>query len=798
MEIPQQQKLSFISLDEKKAYQLCRKLGTGLSPSEVSAVKSYFRKVGREPTKIELQTIAQTWSEHCFHKVFKSEIGIGKEIVNGLFNSFIKKATEEIGATWVVSAFSDNAGIVKFEETISIAAKVETHNHPSAIEPFGGAATGVGGVIRDILGVWAEPIAITDTLFFGDLDFPFNKLPAGVKHPRYLLAGVVSGVGNYGNNMGIPTVNGGIYFDGSYTGYTLVFCGCVGLLKNRNYARSAKPGDILVIAGGRTGRDGIHGVNFASEKIEGDTDALRSAVQIPDPIVEEKLMRAVLEIGDRRLGSAITDLGGGGLSSAVCEIAKSFGCGAEVDLASVPLKTTEIEPWEIWISESQERMLLVLPPESLAKSLSVFEREEIEACAIGKLAQSNEIVLKNKGESMGCLNLDFLFSPPLPKLPARSVSIPKTEKAIVARPKDHAVETLTQDMLLLLGSPNIASKESFVRTYDFEVKGNTVLKPFQVPDSGPNDAAVLKPLLGSPKGIVISCGYDPKLARIDPYWMAASSIDEAVRNNVAAGGRRIALLDNFAWGNVDDKQTLAELVQAARACYDVSKAYDMPFISGKDSLYNETPMGEILPTLVVTAIGIIPDASKSVSADFKTAGNTIYLVGETGAELGGSEYYCLKGITGGQVPKLDLQKAPALYRAINKATDLPFVRAVHDLSQGGLAVALAEMCITNKLGAEVTLPKGDPEMDPAQQLFSESNSRFLVEVAAGEESKFEKILRGFPYLNIGTIGKDTLNVLNQDGMPLIRASTEACAIAWKGRFSNPSPTNSRIGGMQVQ
>lgn len=787
MEIPQQHqhksnnKLNLISLNERKAFLLCRRLGTGLNQAEVSEISSYYRKLGRDPTEIELQTIAQTWSEHCFHKVFKSKIAYGKQTIAGLFNSYIRKATEEIGANWIVSAFKDNAGIVKFEETFSIAAKVETHNHPSAIEPFGGAATGVGGVIRDVLGVWADPIAVTDILFFGDLDLPFKKLPANVKHPRYLLSGVVSGVGTYGNNMGIPTVNGGIYFDNSFTGYTLVFCGCVGLLKNRNYARTAKVGDALIVAGSRTGRDGIHGVNFASEKIEGDADVLRSAVQIPDPIVEEKLMRAVLEIGDRRLASGITDLGGGGLSSAVCEIAKSFGCGAEVDLASIPLKTTHIESWEVWISESQERMLLVVPQSAVAKVLSIFEREEVEACVFGKLTGTNQIVLKNRDETLGVLDLKFLFSPPLPELEAKPffsetpAKNPKTGHAKTVESKN-----LLEDLLSLLSARNIASKEKFVRTYDFEVKGNTVIKPFQFPGSGPNDAAVLKPLISSQKGVAVSCGYNPALAMLNPYWMAASSIDEAVRNNIAVGGRRIALLDNFAWGNVADPKTLGGLVQASKACYEVAKAYSTPFISGKDSMYNETPLGEILPTLVITAIGIISDISKSLTSDFKTCGNSIFLVGTPRPEMGGSEFYRLKNAGGGEVPKLDLQTTPSLYRSMMRATEQPFVRAVHDISQGGLAVALAEMCLTNGLGAEVKL--GGDGLSPTEELFSESNSRFLVEIQADEDEAFEKMFRGLPCRKIGKVQTEMIVISQTDGEPLLSVSTTDCETAWKSGF----------------
>ncbi|MGI0091436.1 MAG: phosphoribosylformylglycinamidine synthase subunit PurL, partial [Nitrososphaerales archaeon] len=703
---------------------------------------------------------------------------------------FIKRATDELSPNWIISAFSDNAGIIKFEETYSIAAKVETHNHPSAIDPFGGAATGVGGVIRDILGVWAEPIANTDVLFFGELDFPYQKLPRGIKHPRFLLNGVVSGVGMYGNNMGIPTVNGGVYFDNSFAGYALVFCGCFGLLKNRNYARSAKPGDVLVIAGSRTGREGIHGVNFASEKIGNETDELRPAVQIPDPIVEEKLRRAVLEVADRRLASAITDLGGGGLSSGVCEVAKNFGCGAEVDLASIPLKIHELEPWEAWVSESQERMLLVVPEQTLAKVLSVFEREELEAGAFGKLVPEQEVILRKRQELLGKIDLRFLFSPPLPNLEAtprrRGNGEGLTKAKSLARAALKQPSDYNQDLILLLSAPNIASKEGIVRTYDHEVQGKTIVKPFQYPMSGPNDACVLKPIMNSEKALVISCGYNPRLSSIDTYWMAAASIDEAVRNNVAVGGRRIALLDNFAWGDPEDAGSLGDLVGAARACYDVAKGLETPFISGKDSLYNQTPLGDISPTLLITALGIVPEISRCVTANFKQEGNTIYLAGKTKAELGGSEYFKLKNLSGGEVPKLDPPSSASLYRIINKLTDQTYVRACHDISQGGLVISLAEMCFANGLGAEIEFADEksfEDKLGALELLFSESNSRFLLEVQAGEEDKFEKIIRGLPYKKLGRVAKDKI-VIKHETKSVVSIPTETCYSSWRSTFSS--------------
>jgi phosphoribosylformylglycinamidine synthase II len=785
--------LSLRALDLKEAHALCRDLGTRLSLTEVKAIQDYYKMLGRDPTDIEIQTFAQTWSEHCFHKIFKSQIQFGKNVIDGLFKSYILKATQEIDANWLISTFHDNAGIVKFEETYSIAAKVETHNHPSAIDPFGGAATGVGGVIRDVLGVWAEPIANSDVLCFGNLDFPYDKLPEGIRHPKYLMKGVVSGIGDYGNKMGIPTVNGSVYFDNSFAGYALVFCGCFGLLKNRNYSRSAKASDVLVVAGAKTGREGVHGVNFASESIGDNPDSLRQAVQIANPIAQEKLKRAILEIADRHLASGITDLGGGGLSSAVCEVARNYGCGADVDIASLPIKSPDLEPWEIWVSETQERMLVVVPENTLAKVLSAFEREEIEASAFGKLTGGNELILRNRDVNLGTIDLNFLFNPPLPRLVAK---MPQSATVAPDVAKESAKNlasvqnktSFSQDLLELLKSPNIASKERIVRTYDHEVQGNTILKPFQYPFSGPNDASVLKPVLNSERGLVISCGLNPRYGLIDPYWMAASAIDEAIRNNVAVGGRRISLLDNFAWGNPEKPEVLGSLVRAAEACYSIAKGFGTPFVSGKDSLYNETVLGEIAPTLVITALGIVPEVSRCVSSDFKEPGNSIYLVGNMNAELGGSEYFALKKIIGiGNVPHVEPDSASSLYRTLNRVLDQSFSRACHDCSDGGLAVTLAEMAFGGGYGADVTLPgsssKGGKKLAAFESLFSETNSRFVIEIQKGEEDKFEKMMKGFPYTKLGSVLSGRLIVKDSTKRRMIDLPVVDCYKAWRSTFT---------------
>ena len=769
--------VNVLDASEEQLETVSRELGVGLSLQEMKIVRALFKAKGRNPTDVELQTIGQTWSEHCFHKTFKEKIVFEGKEIDSLFKTYIAKVTDEINPPWCFSVFEDNAGIIEFDKGYGIAAKVETHNHPSAIEPFGGAATGVGGVIRDVLGVWADPIACTDVLGFGPLDFDYKKLPAGVKHPKYVYMGVVAGIGSYGNNMGIPTVNGAIYFDESYTGNVVVYCGCIGLLPLKKFRKNAKPGDIMVLAGGKTGRDGIHGVTFASAELtEKSEDVSRPAVQIANPIEEEKLKRAINTIRDLQLASSITDLGGGGLSSAVGETAKKFACGATVELDKVPLKYQGLAPWEIYVSESQERMLLVAPPENLDKVLRIFVNEDVDAVPIGKLTADMVLQIFYQGEKVTDIEIPFLFEPP------KTVKMAKHRQPTLQEPEFSEPKDLTKVLLRVLSSANVASKESVVRTYDHEVKGNTVLKPLQGEWGGPNDAAVLKPLEDSWKGLVVSCGMNPNYGKIDAYWMAASAVDEAVRNNVAVGGRRIALLDNFTWGNPEKPERLGSLVRACMACYDVARVFGTPFISGKDSLYNESPLGPITPTLLITGVGIIPDVRSAVSMDAKTPNDAIYIVGRTFGELGGSEYYRLKEHLGKTVPEVRTAEAVKTFKAVTEAIDSGLVKSCHDLSEGGLGVAAAEMAFAGGYGMEMDLRKVPTEAVSRDDfiLFSESNSRFLIEVSPKVRKDFVKLMKGVPCAEIGCVTKvPRFTVQGLKGKIVVDATVNEMLESWK-------------------
>jgi len=774
--------VNLLGASDKQLLQITGELGIGLNLNEMKAVKRYFSRKGRNPTDVELQTIGQTWSEHCYHKTFKGDITTPKSEIRSLFKTYIAKVTSELDPLWCISVFEDNAGLIDFEKGYAIAAKVETHNHPSAIEPFGGAATGTGGVIRDILGVWGDPIACTDVLGFGPLDYDYEKLPSGTKHPKYVFRGVVAGIGHYGNNMGIPTVNGAIYFDESYVGNVVVYCGCIGILPVNRFVKDTRPGDVALLVGGKTGRDGIHGVTFASAELtKKSEDVSRPAVQIANPIEEEKLKRAITRTRDEGLGSAITDLGGGGISCATGEMAHRSNCGVHINLGKVVLKYPGMAPWEIYISESQERMLLSVPEKNLQRVLDIFEGEEVEATSIGSFTDEGILRVDYLHQRIAELDLDFMFTPPKVRRNA------KWEELDHKEPSFPEPVNLTDEIFKLISSPNVASRESVVRTYDHEVKGNTVLKPLHGKYGGPNDAAVIKPLSDSWKGIVISCGMNPSYGRIDPYWMAASCIDEAIRNNTSVGGRRIALLDNFTWGNPEKSDRLGSLVRACQACYDFAKGFQTPFISGKDSLYNESPLGPVTPTLLITAIGVIPDARKAVSVDVKHPGNLIYIVGQTYPELGGSQYYQLKGFMGKTVPKVRVNEARMVMNSIVKAIDSGYVRSCHDISEGGLAVAAAEMVFSGGYGMDLRL-RNVPRIGKMGRndllLFSESNSRFLVEVPEKRRDYFEVLMKGNVHAAVGRIRKDghlTIYGLNGErvvdaGLPELRNCRKSATV----------------------
>ncbi|MCS7138980.1 MAG: phosphoribosylformylglycinamidine synthase subunit PurL [Crenarchaeota archaeon] len=761
------------SANDNELLEISREMGLNISLDRMRYLKQCFRN--RPLTDVELEMIAQTWSEHCFHNVFKGDVITDDgRTINSILKTYIIRATRELNKEWCISVFEDNAGIINFDKGYAIAAKVETHNHPSAVEPFGGAATGVGGVIRDILGVWGEPIALTDVLCFGPLETRYEDLPPGVKHPRYIYRGVVAGIGNYGNNMGIPTVSGAIFFDKGYTGNVIVYCGCIGILPKEGYVRKTSEGDFAVLAGGRTGRDGIHGVTFASVELTEETEKLRSAVQIPNPIVEERLRRAIIRIRDERLASGITDLGGGGLSCAAGEMAYRSGLGIDIDLDKVPLKAPDMAPWEIWISESQERMLLSVPEKSLERVIEIFREEDVEASVIGRFVGTGRIRVFSKGLIVCDLDLEFLFNPPKVIRRAKIPQLPRSEINL-DEPSD-----LSEEILKLLSEPNIRSKEDVIRSYDHEVRGCTVVKPIYGDEAGPSDAAVIKPLEDSWMGVVISCGINPFYP--DPYWMAANSIEEAIRNNVSVGGRRIALLDNFVWGNPENEDNMGQLLRAVEACYDFSKILEAPFISGKDSLYNESPLGPVKPTLLITGIGIIPDIRRVVTPNLKEEGNLIYIIGLTREELRGSAYLRLKGIDGGEVPKVNGEFSKKIIDTLVKAIDEHLILSCHDLSEGGLGVAAAEMVVASKnLGIEIDIRNVPSESGRSDYvLFSESASRFLVEIDRANRMKFEKLFSGLPIGMIGRVVKGTgLRIVDLNNRTWELSSSEIKR-AWRG------------------
>ncbi|WP_353275683.1 AIR synthase-related protein [Wolbachia endosymbiont (group A) of Pipizella viduata] len=750
----------------------------GLSLAAMKAIKDYFKKLGRNPYDIELESLAQTWSEHCKHNIFCFPID---EIKDGLYAHYIKRATREINSDICVSVFSDNAGGIIFDDDYLIVDKVETHNSPSAFDPFGGAMTGVLGVNRDIVGFGkgAEPIMNTYYFcfakeakgkFYRDKERTDEILP-----PKYIMKEVIHGVNVAGNCCGIPTQLGSVYFDDRFCGKPLVFVGSVGTIPRSinnvpSHIKGPKNGDKIVIIGGRVGRDGIHGATFSSEALSGNSPS--TIVQIGDPITQKKLSNAVIKARELGLYNAITDNGAGGLSSSIGEMGKD---GFEVDLSKVLLKNDGMAPWEIWISESQERMTLAVPEENLPMFKQIMKKHDVEVCVIGEFNESGKAVVKcPEGKVIMDIETEFLHDGN-PKVHLQTKPWSK-EPAVIPAHNTEMILSQETELKEMLSRPNICSKEFIVVQYDHEVQGSSILKPLQGKGRVCSEAVVSRPVLSSNKGVVKSQGFGSSYGEIDTYHMAACAIDTAIRNYVAAGGNinHLALLDNFCWCDAYNPERLWQLKRAAEACYDFATAFKTPFISGKDSMFNdfkgydengEKVMISAPPSLLISAIGVIENIENAVSLDVKMPGDLIYVLGTTHDELGRSEYQLYSGIDNNNVPKVDAKSARKLYERYNQAIKDGIIASAIAPNLGGLIIALAKSLIAGDLGAEIDLslvPIGKTQNTDIINkiiMFSESQSRILVTIAPQNQQRFEALFEDAAYSCIGKVTeKKVLNI----------------------------------------
>lgn len=797
-----------LDLDDAGLIKLSQDKMFALELREMQAVRDHYadesvqaeRKamgLPTNPTDIELEIIAQTWSEHCKHKIFAAEIEYtapdgSTKTIDGLFKSYVKATTDEVSkrVDWLVSVFHDNAGLIQFDEDHLFALKAETHNSPSALDPYGGAMTGIVGVNRDILGagMGCKCIFNTDVFCFASPYFD-GDIPERLLHPRRVLRGVHRGVKDGGNESGIPNLNGAIVFHERFLGKPLVFCGTGGITPamvngKPAHEKAALPGDIVVMVGGRIGKDGIHGATFSSEELHEGSPA--TAVQIGAPITQKKMADFIIEARDLGLFSCITDNGAGGLSSSLGEMARDPG-GVEIHLDRAPLKYPGLAPWEIFLSEAQERMSVAVPPEKLEAFLALAERREVEATDLGSFNASGRIDCYFEGKLAGSLSMEFLHNGvPRMQLKAELAPSSPTPKVEVKDPD------LGASLKEVLSSLNVCSKETFVRMYDHEVQGTSVLKQFQgAENDGPGNAGVMRPVPGSPKGVAIGCGICPKYSDLDCYEMMANAVDEAVRNVVAVGGHigTIAGLDNFCWPDPvesektpDGRHKLAQLVRTCEALYDTCVAYDIPLISGKDSMKNDYKIGgtkiSIPPTVLFTAAAVIADVSKCVSMDVKRPGDLFYVLGDTHAELGGSEYFAQRGIAGGKVPAVRPRLARPLYERLNLAMDKGLVASCHDCSDGGLAAALAETAFAGGFGLDVDCAFS--ELSPAETLFSESASRFVVTVRPEHQVPFENLMSGRPVYVLGKVREDRTLKIGRGSERWVEAGLGELKAAWQG------------------
>lgn len=749
-----------------------------LNLEEMKVIQGFFSTIDRDPTDCEIEIIAQTWSEHCGHKTFKARLLVDGKEKKPLLKR-LRDATEESKHPLVLSAFVDNSGAMEFYDGMAICGKVETHNSPSAIEPYGGAMTGSGGVFRDIAGtgLGARVVASTDMFCFAPPDTPGEDIPAGCLHPHYLLRRVVAGVRDYGNRMGIPTNNGSLHFHRDFRAKPTVIVGAYGILPAAASRKGEpQPGDRVIAMGGRTGRDGIHGATFSSGEMTDRTiDVNASAVQIGHPIEEKRMFDAILTARDKGLIRAITDCGAGGFASAVGEMGSETGARIALDLA--PLKYPGLSPWEILLSESQERMVMAVAPENVERLLEICGGYNVEAIVLGEFTGDGHFSATYEGREVMNLDMRFLHDGLPQRVMSASWKRPSFEEPEIAVPADWP--GMYKEVMSHL---NVCSKEPIVRLYDHGVQGTNALPPFNgVHGDGPNDAVILNPLLGKPYGMVISHGLNPVLNQIDPYYGSIWAAAEAVSNAVAAGANpcEMVLIDNFIWP-FPDEELLGALDMAVDACVDFVKATGMPFISGKDSL-SSTYRGKdgtvikIPPVLCVSAFGRIPDVSKTVSADFKEAGNQIVLLGYRNTEeMAGSVYCQSHGLTGSNLPRINPGELMTVLKALYRSAGSGNLKACHDISEGGLAAALAEMCFGGDIGAVIKIPENEKAVN---FLFNETAGCFLAEIPSGQ--KPEDIFGNIPCRIIGVTTSDRSITVKQSGDDLLTLELEHLKAAWQ-------------------
>ncbi len=735
--------VQLLDADRKKLEEISLDMSLGLSTEEMSMLQNYFSNLGRNPTDVEMQAMAQAWSEHCCYKSSKF---------------YLKKYFSGLEKHDAMLAMEDDAGVVSFDDDYAYVVKMESHNHPSALEPYGGAATGVGGILRDILCMGAQPVGLLDSIYFGEVWD--NSIKGKGLHPRFILNNVVGGIRDYGNRVGIPNIAGSVEFDKCFNNSPLVNAGCIGIVKKDKISRSliSKVGDLLLLVGGRTGRDGIHGVNFASAILTEGSEEKKSVVQLGNPIIKEPLIHAVLEANDTGLIDGMKDLGGGGLSSSVGEICLAGGVSAVVQLDKVLLKEEGMKPWEIWVSESQERMLLAISPENLENISKIFDNWDIEFSIIGEVVPGTSLVLNYEDEKVLDLDLNFLTSGPVY---CRNYELPKKEMLEYVIPPEDV--DLKEFLLKFLGDPSNCTRENVLRQYDHTVRGDTVIRPLTGMPNGEShsDASVIKPLEHSNKGLAITAGSRYDMVAADPMSGTFGTMTEAYLNVLVTGAKPTSVVDCLNMGNPEEPKIMGQLIQVLESMSEFCRKMGLPVVAGNVSLYNQYSGNNIKPVPNIMMVGVMEDVSKAISTDFKESGNHIFVIGRESSSLGGSQYLKFRKIESTTAPWFDMEELLQISEKYIQAYSRELILSAHDVSSGGLIQTLLEMSFGFNRGFQVDLSEIS-DARTIEKIFSEGGERIVVEVRPENREEFLKTFDGVRITEIGTTTSDKIMVTDRN------------------------------------